>query len=314
MLLFKARWRNRRRLPLAGLLIVGVLGMLIIAPSVAWGGVTNKSDQLTSIDKSSATGVAYNRFLAATETLYIAVNKGDLEQSLRDLQEIEQQFLLLPMKEIATVEGIQALAHSITEMKRITAAVKPDMLKWKSGAAELRLAADALVHPNAPIWYRYRAILQEDIVKINESISQISQNAAASGSVSDAVHEAYNLLSEHYRVIRTAVILQSEPWKVEWSDSVLRYAGRIYDAKSPNVQLLQSTIAPLKEAMENLFPFNKEVSTTIVTPIGVAPPSWGWSAMMGSFIVTILTWVGWRRYRISIIHPESLPPERRERR
>ncbi|TFE30025.1 hypothetical protein E2980_04525 [Cohnella luojiensis] len=255
------------------------LGLLIVVPSM----------------NASTSSNAFKRFLTATESLYDAVNKGELSKAINDLKEIEVQFRNLPMKEIATVDGIHALAQSITDMKRAIAAVKPNEEKWKSGSATLRLAADALVHPDKPIWHQYRSVLQEDLAKMRKAIPQ---SGTISGPAPESALLAFHQLSEHYRVIRTAAILQTEPWKVERSDSVIRYARRILHADSPTNQLLQGTIQPLQEAMDDLFPGNKETSAAFVPPLPVAPPSWGWSAMMGSFIVTILTWVGWRRYKV----------------
>ena len=258
--------------------LIFTLGFLIVVPS------TN----------ASTPSSAFERFLTATESLYDAVNKGELAEASNDLKEIEVQFRNLPMKEIATVDGIHALAQSITDMKRAIAAVEPNEAKWKSGSATLRLAADALVHPDKPIWHQYRSVLQEDLAKLRKAIPQ---SGSISGPAPESAQLAFHQLFEHYHVIRTAVILQTEPWKVERSDSVIRYASRVLHADSPTNQLLQGTIQPLEEAMDDLFPGNKETSVAFVPPLSVAPPSWGWSAMMGSFIVTILTWIGWRRYK-----------------
>ena len=86
---------------------------------------------------------------------------------------------------------------------------------------------------------------------------------------------------------------------IELGDSAFRYAERIYRADSPSAELLRGTIPPLKETLKALFPSGEGTpeSAAIVPPVGATPPSWGWSAMMGTFIVTILTWVGWRRFR-----------------
>nr|WP_255807286.1 sporulation protein YpjB [Cohnella mopanensis] len=269
------------------LIFVGsVLFMLVVAPSRTWGN----GDSNSAVNGHAS----IERFLSASESLYQAVNKGNLDVARSSLSEIELQFRNLPMKMIGTAEGIHALANSITDLKRAAAAVSPDERKWKSGAAALRLAADALAHPNKPIWHQYRTVLREDIVRINKALPQ---GTAVKGQLSANAKAAFDQLTEHYRVIRTAVMLQSEPWKIERSDSVVRYASRVYQADTPSTELLLGTIPPLQEALEGLFPVDKDASTAIVPPIAVAPPSWGWSAMMGSFIVTILTWVGWRRYK-----------------
>jgi len=287
----------RLRLIFAGIMVTVILTTIV--PSVALGSASYISslavaDSDSSLKRIKSTELAFGRFLTAVEALYGAVNNGKLEESRENLMEVEQQFRNLPMKEIATAEGIQALAQSITDMKRATSAVQPNELKWRTGAAALRLAADALVHPDQPIWHQYRTLIQEDIERMSRTLNQ---NGHASSPIAESTLHAFDQLQEHYHMIRTAAMLQSEPWKIERSDSVVRYVSRIYHAVTPQAVHLQGTIRPLQEALYELFPDNNASSTTLVPPVGGAPPTWGWTAMMGTFIVTILTWVGWRRYK-----------------
>jgi len=243
---------------------------------------------------ASVSGQAYEKFLTSAERLYESVNRGHLEAAVKRLNDIELQLRSLPMQTIATAEGIRALAHDVAELKRTVAAVKPDEAKWKSGAASLRLAADALAHPDKPIWHRYRTVLQEDINKLTAGLDK---GVGSKGEPDASVHVAFGQLTEHYSLIRTAALLRAEPWKIERIDFVLRYAGRVYEADSPKPELVQGTLQPIREAFGELFPVGAAASETIVPPLGAVPPSWGWSAMMGTFIVTILTWAGWKRYK-----------------
>jgi sporulation protein YpjB len=279
-------------------MLAGILaGLLAAVPTAAWGSPSGFSRQATVVIYSpmadtSSSLMAYEQFLSSAEALYDSVNRGRIDDVRRGLIETERTFRSLPMKEIATVEGIHALTHDLTELKRAVAAVSPDEQKWKSGAAVLRMAADALAHPNKPIWHQYRDVINNDIDKLKQSILQES---TVSVPVPQSAVDAFRQLSERYHLIRTAALLKSEPWIIERSDSVIRYASRILGADHPDAEWLHGLISPLQEAMDGLFPGNKEAASTVV-PV-VATPPWGWTAMMGSFIVTILTWVGWRRYR-----------------
>lgn len=273
--------------------------LLVITPVTSvWGSPSGLSSQAASTTRdqsgSESTLQAFTAFLKVSEALYEAVNKGKLEEALARLSDVEKGFRSLPMVKIPTAEGIQALAHNITELKRAAAAVSPDEMRWKQGAAALRLSADALTHPNNPIWHQYRTIIRDDVLRIRAILGQKDTSMAADAEVKAALTE-FNQLSQHYQVIRTAALLTSDTWKVERSDSVVRYVSRVLSTIPPNPNLLPSIVPQLEAAMEGLFPLNKTVESTLVPPI-TAPP-WGWTAIMGSFIVTILTWVGWRRYK-----------------
>jgi sporulation protein YpjB len=284
------------RVMLAGLFAIA--GVLTAFPSAVWGTPSVISSKVTedsvipSVNVTSSQA-AYESFLSSAEALYNAINNDQLTVAQSILSEIERKFRSMPIKGIMTAEGVQALAQNITELKRAVAAIAPDERRWKSGAAALRLSADALAHPEKPIWHQYRIVLDEDILKLRRSLEQ---KEVTSVTIPQTAIREFEQLTLHYRVIRSAVLMKSPPWMVERSDSVLRYVSRILSAKPPNKELLQGIIPPLEEALDGLFPGNKAASSTLVPPI--AAPPWGWTAMMGSFIVTVLTWVGWKRYRV----------------
>jgi sporulation protein YpjB len=210
------------------------------------------------------------------------------------------------MRHIASAEGIEALAQSVVRMKRAVAAMAPDPDKWKSGAAEIRLAADALSHPDNPLWHRYRTVLVEDVLSLRASLSKSGVSAASQADL--------ERLKRHYQLIRTSVLLRSETYRTERADSVLRYAGRLLASSSTDPDLLSRLVPSLQESMDGLFPSRGKDKAAVVPPM--AGPPWGWSAFMGTFIVSVLTWVGWRRYQgVDRVTPRgSPPPERHERR
>lgn len=278
-----------RRLRSLSIGLLTALCVLFWMPSAVWAN----SVSLAPAAAGAPSVPAYDHFLASAETLYDAVNKGNVDVMLKSLRVIEYRFRSMPMDGIQSVQGIEALAKSIAEMRRAVTAFSPDEQRWKSGAAALRLAADALARPDKPLWHQYRSILSEDIAALGKSLEEGVSSARTKLPPSAIV--SLERLSQHYGVIRTAVLLKSEPSLVERSDSALRYAQRLVKAEKADPQMLKGMIPSLQAAMDGLFPGHRETAT-LVPPVP-APP-WAWSAMMGSFIVTVLTWVGWRRYRV----------------
>lgn len=295
-------------------MLSGLLALIAVMPLAVWGSPADKAgtlsgDPLSSAEVSSRRS-AYDSFLKTAETLYRAVNEGDMQAALDSLKVMERRLLDLPMTGVTSVEGLQALATDFSQMKRTAAAIKPDQRKWEEGAASLRLAADALAHPDNPLWHRYRAVMKEQLSLLEQAIGAAEPSAASVSGRPDL--EALDQVGGSYRVIRTAALLTSSPEAVDRSDSVLRYADKVLRAEPVNRKLAAEALGPLREAIEALFPASKE--TTVPVPPFAAPP-WGWTAMMGSFIVTVLTWVGWLRYRIdrnALPGSRSAGPERKD--
>ena len=251
---------------------------------------------------------AAQAFLQEAEALYEAVNGGDAAAISRRAARTEQRLRRLPMQGVATAEGIEALARSVARMKRLAAAVSPDPDKLRMQAAEIRLAADAIAHPQAPMWRRYGAIMLEDLRLLEEAIADKASPADMRSRLQD--------MQSHYLLIRTAVLIHAPTYKVEKADSVLRYAERVLGAEKLNPAYVDGLVPSLRDAIGELFPAQDASASTPVAPLPTAGPPWGWSAFMGAFIVAVLSWVGWHRYRIMEPHPPrgSLPPARRGRR
>ncbi len=303
--------RNRRRqrrngrwsrfLHMCGLRLMPLLALAAVLLFSAAAGAKAAGDapeRSAGADASStaraADDQAVKAFRNAAEALYKAVGEGDRLAAARSLQEAELRLRKLPMTAIATAEGIQALADSVAKMKRAMAAVSQDAKRIQTSAAELRLAADALAEPRKPLWLQYRPVLREDVSVLERELG------ASPGRVTKEAQAAWNGLADHYRLIRTAVALQREPYVVERGDAVIRYADRLLRSETPDPKLLGELIPPLREAMEGLFPPEGERPATVPA---VVPPPWGFSATLGSIIVAILTWAGWRRFRFDRSHP-----------
>jgi sporulation protein YpjB len=226
-------------------------------------------------------------FLQAAEALYAAAGGGQGDLSGR-LREVENRLRALPMSRIATAEGIEALAENVSEMKRAVAAVRPDPGRRQAAAAAIRLSADALAHPEQPLWHRYRTLLRSDADELQRELKD------AGWQPTDEARATLNRLSERYRLIRTAALLRGEPSAAERADAVLRYAERLLNAPQPDPKLLEELVPPLRGAMDGLFPGGEAAAASM--PVAVPPP-WGVPAAIASFIVTVLSWEGWRRYR-----------------
>ena len=239
---------------------------------------------------------AIDAFRSSAETLYDSLNQGNRLQALRAMNELDASFRKLPMTKIASAEGVQALAGSVSEMKRAMASAVPDAQRLEQAAGTLRLAADALANPGKPMWLQYRSILKEDADELGKALGSNAD------SVSSEARQAFRELQAHYGLIRTAAALQSEPYVLERADSVMRYAERILNADKPEPGLLNNLGANVRYAMDGLFPAGSQEPAAVAP---VMPASWGFAATIGSFIVTILTWAGWRRYRYDRNHPPS---------
>lgn len=292
-------WRSTVRW--FGLSIASVLALLLMLPGAALGsGFDPNAEQDGSAAhrsadvSSSSSEEEYDRFLRSATVFYTAVNKDDASLMAQSSAVILQRYKMLPLSPAASIDGLQILGDQLAQTKRSLAVAKPDKPRLKREAASLLLAADAMAHAIDPLWHNYRAVLADDLNAWRNALNE-GEEPADRGSDTGSASAAIERLRSHYEVIRTAAMLDADPLAVIRADTVLRYATIATRSESSNLALAQGAVQPLADAIFALFP-NPGGDQSAVVPT-VAGASWGWTAMMGSFIVTVLTWAGWRRYK-----------------
>jgi len=254
-------------------------------------GFASVAAHSAALAEGTEQGQSRAAFHDAALALYEAAKKDDPEELIRRLGEAENRFRALSLQDIRSAEGIGALAQSLAEVKRAAAAATPDRQRRERAAAALWLAADELAHPDRPLWHRYPLIIGDDI----DRLERLVKEEPPSRRQREEALAVFRELSAHYRLIRTAALLRGEPWKVERGDSVLLYAERVLKASRPDPKLLERLFPQLREAMDALFPPEAEAPSSAL-PVYMPPP-WGFYAAIGSLILSVLAWNGWRRYR-----------------
>ncbi len=289
--------KSARRL---GLSVVSAVALLFVLPGAVSGSayrtdaVQQGSEARDIADVSSSSLEEYDRFLRSATVFYRAVNDDDDSLMSQSAAVLQQRYQSLPLSGIALMDGIQALGEQLNQTKRSIALAAPDKRRLKAEAASLLLAADAMANPTQPLWHDYRTVFSEDLRSLRVALNG-DGGAAAGGADLTGASEALWHLKAHYELIRTAALMKTAPFNIVRSDNVLRYASIVIGSESSNLALAQGALQPLEEALLAIFPGASDEPSVVVP--AVAGASWGWTAMMGSFIVTVLTWAGWRRYK-----------------
>jgi len=282
----------RMRSALLPLVLLAAIGLPLLLPAAA------RAEPAPAAGAGDAgpegAGEAANAFRAAADALYAAVVGGNRLEADRSLKAAERAFRALPIAAVPTAEGVEALAGSVAEMKRAWAAVRPDEQRLEQTAGALRLAADALTRPDVPMWLQYKPLLLEDVGELAAGLG------GTPNGPSEQAKQALERIRSRYALIRTAALISRDPSTVERADSVLRYADRLMKAERPDPKLLASMAASVRQSLAELFPDKGERQATVPA---LLPPTWGVAATIGSFIVTVLSWAGWRRYKYDRTHP-----------
>lgn len=279
--------------------VIGIALLMLSWPSSA---IADSSHDATSDN------AAYSQLQRSVNRLYVAAINENAELVKTSLDIVEYRFNQLPALREASHAGLQELTEHRNRLRLLLARAEPDFVRLRKEAAALLLAVDALAKPAQPLWHEYRSVLAEDTAELARALKG-EAGEADFGSPAAAIAQ----LRADYETVRTAALLSlSDDLSIQRSDAVLRYATTVLNAVPYQAEQAERLLQPLEEALLSLFPPETVRDEFAIVP-AVPGMSWGWTAMMGSFIVTVLTWVGWHRYKAEGYEssiPRTKPSER----
>lgn len=259
---------------LQGLIVIGILSVIWL-PSAGFAAdgteITEDEHKAEQMDQLS-------------NEVFEAVKSENYELAVRSLTQLAQLATEVEYESFTNVEGMEAFSSAIVNAKHTLQAIRINSEQAMVKAATVRLAADALVHKNQPLWLTYYAAIKNDLDQINNALKRIDLKAA---------QQASEQLHTHYSIIRPAVIISRTEDVAVRMDSVLAFI-KLQVSNEANFQRnLESGLGPLKLTVEDLF--FKDKSTLGPIP-GVNVPR---TLIIGltSVIITVLSFVAWKKFQ-----------------
>lgn len=224
------------------------------------------------------------------EIVFQYVREDNPEQARVELHELGQLVSQMSFHGITNVEGIEALTHSIVEGKESLNAVQYEPQKSMYAAIQIRLAVDALKKSRNAMWLQYEKVFSEDVKRMR---------AAIDGNEREAMVSSFEQTKLHLSLIRPSLFIRREPAQVEAIDSLMQ----AMEQRIQQEQNLES-IRPLIEHYATLMHeiFHEESDETFVTIEDVKARPLLWSTIIGSLIISVLSYVAYRRYRYERDH------------
>ncbi|MDP5273826.1 sporulation protein YpjB [Chengkuizengella axinellae] len=238
--------------------------------------------------------------LKQLETMNMLAN--EMYQKTTEENYIEARDILLKLSEqlaelnydgLTSIEGIQALSSSIVNAKRNFNSVNMSKEDALISSAKIHLAIDALSHQKEPMWLQYYSVLNSDLEELQKSV-QLSEVEKANGLL--------ETFKKHYGLIRPAMIINREPEHIEQLDSYIIFLqNNISDvSKKENINT----------AVEGMILFMNELflrdETSGVIPFEKEQDVFSWIISIGTIIVSVLFYAGWRRYDYEKTHVVSV--------
>jgi sporulation protein YpjB len=193
-----------------------------------------------------------------------------------------------------SIEAIHALSECLLDLEGKLNQIHPEQDLLLTSAVRLRLAFDALSHPNQPLWHEHYPEMMRNIQQL--------ERAVQSGN-GEEVREAVEKLFSEYQLIRPAVVVSKTPQTTAKVDSMIALIRSQSDGAELDRRGLMNGVKRFKQMMEPLFYGSEEEVIALARwtqPPEVLPFLW-----VGGVIAAVLAYVGWRKYRAEQVAAED---------
>lgn len=233
------------------------------------------------------------RFDRTAELLYRAARESNRQAGYLYVQQLrgmmDKQMKRLPLSEA----GWAIVERSAAEIEYKLSNGKPGS-DWLSDAARIRLAADAIVRPEAPLWHSYETVMRDDLERVVKAWNRMDGRGA------ESARAAIDLLAVHYDRIEAAVKLQADPAKADGLKERIAYTTGLLEAdkrQEAQPDWTNQALADLETSLSVLFEGTAAAEPLpAVAPIHAGHPV-SWILMLGSVIMGVLAYVGYRKYK-----------------
>lgn len=262
-----------------GLMLVMILSIQLLAGCTRTDKPKQEADDLKPSNEQLQRVELLNQ---TADEMYKKVMQGDITGGRDVLQQVSDLVTTIRYEGLTTLEGLNALTDTITQGKRVFNAVgfKPD--EGQVAAAQIRLATDALSHPEQPMWLQYYKLLQEDLNGIEQ--------AAKSEKLPD-FQKSVAVFERHISILHPSLLISRDPTDVEKLDSLVTFvSGQARSEKSP-YQPVTNLLPTIHQLIDKLF--LKKDATAFLPVVDDKNPIL-WTFAIGSVILAALGFAGWR--------------------
>lgn len=257
---------------------VSLMLFILLLLTAACSTMTNENEKSLVVDDEQLENAENINQLA--DIIYNHVNEENLVEARKGLHQLSEQVTNIRFQGLTTIEGMQALIASVISAKEIFNAIQYSQQEGLKAVGKVRLATDALTNPKNPMWLGYYKILKNDGDQLRKALETDQPETIGGAMVR---------ISEHYSMIRPAALMNREPSEVHKIDSFITHLNTL------NTDSISSV---LDQYDSLLIEFFRVKSSTAYLPLDNQQNPLIWIITIGSIIVSVLSFVGWRRYRI----------------
>ncbi|WP_028610558.1 sporulation protein YpjB [Paenibacillus harenae] len=267
--------------------------MTIGGAGAVWGS-SSSLDRLTSIF-SPQSQMQLSRMDEIANSLYQAAYTNNRQAGFQYVQQLQRMIGGELKYAAGNRDGWESMKQDADAIKlKLTSRGAHSV--WLQEAARIRLAADALSRSDHALWLQYESVMLDDLTRLEKAWKRQTDDAA------EAARASMNSLQEHAVRIEPAISLLYGSMRYTELSERIRYTNQLLDSaksSSGNEAMVEQSLKALKFSIYRIFEQSgAEASLPAVAPPAAAHPL-GWTLFLGAIISAVLTYSGWRKYKMN---------------
>lgn len=262
-----------------------LIGAAVLAMAAGCGVDQRKDEAQSAPAVTESQRQTMQMMNEAAEQAFTSVASGDLEQAKARLAQLSVLSTKLTYDGIATAEGMQAVAETITRATQELNAVHPDQVRVSMRVASARLTVDALAHRDQPMWLEYKPVMKQDLERMANAVEARSDPEAS---------QALSLWRGHVSIVRPAVTVSRGSSETMKLDSITAFLEN--GVRAAEWEEMKMSLPGIVQAVDDLFASKDQETLSPLLPTAEPPHPIIWSLTLGFFIIAVLAYVAWRKY------------------
>jgi sporulation protein YpjB len=261
-----------------------VLFFLVILVVLGTGCANSQPTTKSAIAPSAESVKQLELFSKLADNVYNKTINGDFPAARQDIIRMGEMVPQMRLDGFTSLRGIKAIADTILQASSIYNAVRLDLDAAMLSAARIRLMADALSHPNTPLWTQYGKVMDEDLRTLEQAFKQKDSNAAKQSFID---------LKQHYDTVFPALQVSRDGLELLKLDTAFRFLQSELKAEPMSFANLTSALKSLREQLNYFFQYRSD--TTAYIPLLETNESFiVWTFGIGLLIILGLGFTAWR--------------------
>jgi sporulation protein YpjB len=261
--------------------------ILIVLMVVLLSACADKSSESINENPGNTDQSPYlNELNELADGIYLKAKAGEYVEARERLELFADQMTRITYHGVTSTEGLNAFTQTVTDARKTYNRVKFSVDEGVISAAKLRLATDALIHKNQPMWLQYHQVLDKDTNQLKEAIQNRNSVEAL---------DSLKTLHTHYLIIRPSVLITREAAIVQKVDSLFTFLTKQLTNEATNFTELDQGMTHLDSVVDELF---GQVNSETSAPLLMEQETTKWTLILASIIITVLVYVGWRKYKV----------------